>query len=315
MAARHRLDKATTLQALAFLAGFSVFGLHSTAYAFQSDKDLFQDLNMAARTAYAKARDKVLEGNVPVFVVSDKVTLVRGQHLGSRAYTPILYDQLKSLSHLPLGIAGAGLLALEKSGDSSWRTLLQDIRAKARVAQERMSAAAFNENQKARQTDLINRSIAYIDRALASPTLNPDDLKAYASSVGPLVLANANDAAQAQIDMLDQAVKELAQQLTADEWARATAVITGPKTAREGNLQSQYFLFAWNEKATGNRVLYMENIFEDDPALAVLQTVLNDRKIGALFFNDPSRMERDLLSDAATAELMRRFGKLGALQP
>jgi hypothetical protein len=62
----------------------------------------------------------------------------------------------------------------------------------------------------------------------------------------------------------------------------------------------------------GERVIYIENIFEDDQALAVLQTVLTDRKLGSLFFNDPSRMERDLLSDAATAELLRRFGRLGA---
>ena len=55
----------------------------------------------------------------------------------------------------------------------------------------------------------------------------------------------------------------------------------------------------------------MENIFDEDQALSVLQTILTDRKIGGLFFNDPSRMERDLLSDAATAELLRRFGRLG----
>lgn len=310
---RARLSKAKRM--LLAMTCLAVLSLTAQASAFQGDKDLFADLNMAGRSAYAQARSKALYGDVPVFIVSDKVTLIKGRHLGSRPYTPVLYDQLKSLSHLSLGIAGAGIFAMETPGDPAWRTMLQDLRSKANAAKERLNMAVFTPVQKERQVELIDRSLDYIGRALAKPAIDPQELKTYSDLVAPLLLANATEAAQAQIEALDQAVKDLAKQLTPDEWSRASAVITGPKTAREGNLQTQYFLFAWNEKSPGGRVLYMESIFDDDQALAVLQTVLNDRKVGALFFNEPSRMERDLLADAATVELMRRFGKLGASRP
>jgi hypothetical protein len=310
---RARLSKAKRM--LLAMTCLAVLSLTAQASAFQGDKDLFADLNMAGRTAYAQARSKALDGDVPVFVVSDKVTLIKGKQLGSRSYTPALYDQLKSLSHLPLGIASAGIFAMEMPGDPAWRAMLEDLSSKANAAQSRLNLTAFNPTQKERQMELIERSLAYINRALAKPTIDPQELRAYSNSVAPLLLSNATEAAQVQIQALDQAVNDLAKQLTPDEWARAAAIITGPKTAREGNLQAQYFLFAWNEKATGQRVHYMENVFADDQALGVFQTVLNDRKIGTLFFNEPSRMERDLLGDAATVELMRRFGRLGPFQP
>jgi hypothetical protein len=291
---------------------FSIVIFPFQTQAFQSDPQIFSDLNMSARSAYAKLKERSLYGETPVFLVSDKVTLIKGRHLGAISYTPPIYEQLKSISHITLGIAGAGLSALETPGDLSWKMLLGDLRSKAQLAKSRIDQASFSAMQKARQIQIIDASIAFIDRALSNGILNSADLKTYSLSMAPLVLANTTEAANAQIESLDLAVKTLAKQLTPDEWTRAMAVITGPKTAREGNLQSQYFLFSWNEKSMGERVIYIENIFEDDQALAVLQTVLTDRKLGSLFFNDPSRMERDLLSDAATAELLRRFGRLGA---
>ena len=281
------------------------------ANAFQGDGQLFNDLNMAGRSAYAKEHSKLLPEGLPIFLITDKVTLINGRKLGERPYTPPLYNQLKSIAHLSLGIAAAGLFAQETPNDPSWRASLADMRTKAISAKTRLDSSVFNAAQKQRQVQLIDLSVAYIDRALANQSFDPAALKAYALTTAPLLLANTTDAANAQLEALDEAVKDLAKQISPEAWGRSMAIITGPKTAREGNLQSQYFLFAFGEKATGQRVQYMENIFDEDQALSVLQTILTDRKIGGLFFNDPSRMERDLLSDAATAELLRRFGRLG----
>jgi hypothetical protein len=55
----------------------------------------------------------------------------------------------------------------------------------------------------------------------------------------------------------------------------------------------------------------MESIFDRDAALDVLRTVLNDRVASQAFFGESYRLERDLMADGATVELMRRFGRLG----
>lgn len=287
----------------------------SHASAFQGDGQLFNDLNMAGRSAYAKEHSKMLPADLPVFLVSGKVSLIKGSKRGERAYTPPVYDQLKSLSHLPLGVAAAGLFALETPNDLSWRSSLLDLRSKAISAKTRLDASALNTLQKQRQIAIIDQSLAFIDEALAKSSVDPDILKKYTQAMAPLLLANTTEAAQAQIAMLDQSVNDLGKDLSPDEWNRAIVVLTGPKTAREGHLQSQYFMFRLGEKVMGQRIIYVENIFDEDQALSVLQTLLIDRKIGGLFFNDPSRMERDLLSDAATVELMQRFGRLGQQRP
>ena len=43
-----------------------------------------------------------------------------------------------------------------------------------------------------------------------------------------------------------------------------------------------------------------------------LGVLLIDRQVGAAFFGEPGRMERDLLGDAAKVKLLQLFGKLGA---
>lgn len=287
----------------------------SHALAFQGDGQLFNDLNMAGRSAYAKEHSKMLPADFPIFLVTGKVSLIKGSKSGERSYTPPLYDQLKSLSHLSLGIAAAGLFALETPNDQSWRSSLLDLRSKAISAKARLDSSVLNTSQKQRQIAIIDQSLAFMDDALAKSSINSAALKQYTQAMSPLLLANTTEAARAQIEMLDRAVNDLGKDLSPEEWNRALVVLTGPKTAREGNLQSQYFMFRLGEKIMGQRIIYVENIFDEDQALSVLQTVLTDRKIGALFFNDPSRMERDLLSDAATAELMQRFGRLGHQKP
>ena len=106
-------------------------------------------------------------------------------------------------------------------------------------------------------------------------------------------------------------MRKLSKKLKPGEFEKAIAVITGPKTPREGNLQFQYFVYAFGAGSAGTRVLYMEGTFDREAALAVLRTVLNDRMASQAFFGETYRLERDVMADGATVELMRRFGYLG----
>ena len=72
------------------------------AFAQNPTSLLFNDLNAAARESYAASRALALKSDQPVFLVTDTVTLIRGEDLGSLPYTPALYHELKSISHLPL---------------------------------------------------------------------------------------------------------------------------------------------------------------------------------------------------------------------
>jgi hypothetical protein len=73
----------------------------------------------------------------------------------------------------------------------------------------------------------------------------------------------------------------------------------GTQAPRKGNLAVQYFARLLGEPGEGRRIVYAEAIFDETRALDLVATKLVDTQVGIDFFNDPLRMHRDLLSDAA----------------
>ena len=287
------------------------FALVLPALAQNPTPPLFGELNAAARESYAAARALALKGDQPVFLVTDTVTLIRGGDLGTLPYTPPLYDYLKSISHLPLGTYSASIGLLENPTDKRWIDRLRMLLKQLNSAQADLPKASFTEPQRVRQQNILSLSRIYLDAILMRGSADIASINLYSRTLAPLLLANAADAANVQIEGLDQAVRELSKKLKPGEFEKAIAVITGPKTPREGNLQFQYFVYAFGFGSAGTRVLYMESIFDREAALGVLRTVLNDRMASQAFFGETYRLERDLMADGATVELMRRFGYLG----
>ena len=287
------------------------FALILPAFAQNPTPPLFNELNVTARESYAAARALALKNDQPVFLVTDTVTLIRGEDLGSLPYTPPLYDHLKSISHLPLGAYSASMGLLGNPADKRWIDRLRALLNQLNSAQADLPKAAFTETQRVRQQSILSLSRAFLDDILMRETTDIASINQYSRTVAPLLLANAADAANIQIEALDQAVQTLNKKLKPGEFEKAIAVITGPKTPREGNLQFQYFVYAFGAGSAGTRVLYMESIFDRDAALGVLRTVLNDRVASQAFFGETYRLERDMMADGATVELMRRFGNLG----
>lgn len=287
------------------------FALILPTYAQSPTPSLFNDLNAAARESYGAARALALKSDQPVFLVTDTVTLIRGEDLGSLPYSPPLYHELKSISHLPLGVHSASIGLLESPTKQPWIERLRTLVKNVDIAEADLAKASFTEAQRVRQQKILLLSRAYIDNVLSRENVDMASITRYSRALAPLLLANAADAANVQIEALDQAVRELSKKLKPGEFEKALAVITGPKTPREGNLQFQYFVYAFGPGSAGSRVLYMESIFDREAALGVLRTVLNDRVASQAFFGDTYRLERDLMADGATVELMRRFGHLG----
>lgn len=287
------------------------FALTLAAFANEPVPSLFKDLNVTARESYAAARALALKSDQPVFLVTDTVTLIRGEDLGSLPYTPLIYDYLKSISHLPLGVYSASMGLVENPTDGRWLERLRTLLREVNSAEKNLVNAPFTEPQRLRQQNILSFSRAYLEDILMRGNANTASITQYARKLAPLVLANAADAANVQIEALDQAVRELSKKLKPGEFEKAIAAITGPKTPREGNLQFQYFVYAFGAGSAGTRVLYMEGIFDRETALSVLKTVLNDRQASQAFFGETYRLERDLMADGATVELMRRFGHLG----
>ena len=120
-----------------------------------------------------------------------------------------------------------------------------------------------------------------------------------------------SDAAEEQINTLDHQFKSWVKDMTPEERQHIRVVVGASHMPRIGNLAMQYFSAALAENFEGRyveegsskdnsfRLIYGENVFDEEKALRLLGTHLIDADIGTNFFNDAQRMHRDLLSDAA----------------
>jgi hypothetical protein len=275
--------------------------------------DLIQ-LNKVARDAYAKGRAQLLVAADPVFVVAfDELVLHNGGQTLKATFTPEIYHRLKQVAHLPLGIYGAlapTMAGLDAAGD--WRDSLKAMAAAADAAGDDIDRLGLAAPVRARQHRILDTARALIAGALAGaapPT--PEALTAFARQVAPWTLVNATEAANAQLDGLHLLVTAWRAQIGEAAWARAYVLVLGPRTPRAGNLGYEYFSAAMGPGAAGDRLIYTESIYDEATAMKLLGVLLIDRKVGEAFFGEPARMERDLLSDAAAAWILRTFGKLG----
>ncbi len=119
----------------------------------------------------------------------------------------------------------------------------------------------------------------------------------------PLILANTAEAARLRIDNYHRQMKQWRRELNDDQWQRIQVIIPGATMPRNNSLAVGYFAKLFAQAGEGNRLIYAESRFDESQALALLGTHLLDRQIGVAFFDDASRMSRDMLGPSADAYL------------
>ena len=88
-------------------------------------QDAFMELNTVSREAYSAIRNEVIPPDQAIFLVTDKLTLIRGGELGTRPIVPAIYRELKDISHLQLGVMaqlpGSSNIRALNRGSIAWR--------------------------------------------------------------------------------------------------------------------------------------------------------------------------------------------------
>lgn len=262
-------------------------------------------LNDAFREAYAEAKQRVLAANGPTLIVSgDNFSLIRGaQRLEANAGTPV-YDPVKTIAHVPLAIyvtltPGDGAVATDRIAT------LEKLRKLIPPAEQSLDQVKLSSADFARQKQIIERSVAFLDGIVRSRQCARRDLLAFTHSMAPLVMENVTLATRAQLDATHAVVSKWRREMSPDEWAKLHVVIIGPHMPREDLVVTQYFLRLLHEPQEGRRVVYAESLWQEQQAMDLLGTHLLDGGVGEAFFGDSMRMHRDLLGDAARIYLTK----------
>jgi hypothetical protein len=280
-------------------------GVAAEARAEPPTVDLLLTINKQFRKTYSQARAVKLARNGPVIVVEgEKLVLLHGKEREEAEIDLTKYHHFKTLAHVPLTV----YLLLDTT---ETETIPEEQLAELRRLREPIAAACgtlaergFSPAQIERQRKILADSLAVAEEALRQQCYTEKDRTAFARKMGPLVLANVADAARVQIDGYHAQVSTWRRKLSAEEWGKLRVVIMGSQMPRKDNLAVQTFARLLGEAGEGRRIVYAEALFDEKRALNLLGTHLLDREIAGAFFDDPVRMNRDLLGDAA-AEYLR----------
>ncbi len=252
--------------------------------------------------AYARARNQVAEED-PVFVVlaNDLVFFHHGERR-AWSFSPRAYHVLKEVAHVPLALfSSLGRGESEPAEHALGRSaaLLEWIEA----AQRKLASVELADDARRDSLEVLERSA----RALRSSPLSQASLLELAKHTGPALKRLIERATELQLDALHEHVESALHSLSRDQVERLQVVVTGNHQARVRSMPMQYFRKRLREpEGEERRVTYAEAVASEQEALALLGTKVLDRAIADAFFGDPTRMQRDLLGDAAHAILQAR---------
>jgi hypothetical protein len=265
--------------------------------------DALTALNNDFRAEYTAAKKEALAQEGPVILSEgDKLVFLRRGAREEAVVKPPIYHELKAVSHIPLALEV--MLAAEPNPLSETRLArLAHYRDLLSAAQGSLTSEGFSPQQVARQKQIVEASRSLLDKVIAAKSVDETELHKFTRGMAPLLWANVNEAAGAEMQRLYAQMPKWCREMSPEEWRTFHVVIIGPHMPREQEVSYQYFARLLGQRREGERVIYAESLWQERDALDLLATHIVDEQAGAAFFDDPMRMHRDLLGDAAEAYL------------
>lgn len=229
-------------------------------------------VNEAFHGSYDDQR-AVAERDPILVVLADDLVLFREKRRSTFHITPPEVTAAKAIAHAPVAL---------------W-LLLQRPGHEARIAELR----AFITQSPA--DPILGETLRWIDRM-------PFDPDAFAAALGPGLMEAIERATKLQLEALHRTTEEALATLSVEERRSLHVAVTGDHQARVRSLPMQYFQKRFVD---ADRVLYAEGVSDAEAAAALVGKQRLDRAMAKAFFGDPRRLQRDVLGDAAKAELAK----------
>jgi len=250
--------------------------------------------NEVFHQAYGSARDGVREQVAVLVVLPTELAFHHQNQRRGMPYSRPSFAQAKSAAH----IAVALFTLTDTKSDAHCREAVARLRehvASARDAAQRPDRASLDEEIE----KLLERCASFAQ--IACEHGGAERLRAdFAGDAGPRILRITELATREQIAGLHQAVEEILSTLTPAEQMELEVVVVGDHQARARSLGMQYFKRRFREEpGQDRRVTYGENIADEQEAISLVATRRLDKRIALAFFGDESRLQRDVLGDAA----------------
>lgn len=283
--------------------------LITQAYAINPDHQVdvaLVDLNSSFIKAHAAARKLNLENNRPIILLRGRQLVL--VHNNTEITSNIIfqgYDTFKVFSHIPvaiylmLGPPGSGKLDFER-----FQQLRQYLKKMEHVEQN-IDQIGLKGTDLERQKIILVLSKQYLKTVIGRQEYSTKDLYSFMRRMLPMIKANISGAAKSQIDAIHHQIMAWKRKIAPNDWKNLRVATQGAVLARNGDLVKQYFKHLLHIETEGMRLAYMELYFPPTPMLTLLATRAVDRGISLAVFDNPDRLFRDVLSDAATTYIKK----------
>jgi hypothetical protein len=269
-----------------------------------ADVGALETFDLTFREEYAHARAATLSSLRPIIVVAHgNLVLLQGENREEVEVIPPLYHHFKAVSHIPLALFAALAPLKQEQLDAERIEDLKHLRELIEAVRLAIGECGFSPEDLKRQTEIAGASLEFLDGVLAARRFSRQGVLEFTRKMGPLVLANGRSAAILEIDGYHKQATTWKQAIGPEACSRLRVVVLGSQMPRKGNVAIQYFAKCLGTHGESRRLVYAEQSSGEEAALNLLATHQLDSEIGVAFFNDPERMERDLLSDAAAQYL------------
>jgi len=259
------------------------------------------------RTMIVTAPKQIREKFGPIVLcMGNSLTLIKGKERETIPFIKQHYTGLKEVSHITLGTFVLLINHTDETLGDKTISKLQAYKAGIEKAAPKVTSdEGLEPNDEARQKELIAETLAFLSKVIIDKHVSADQLQAFVRKTSVPDLDNAYEAAGSQLNAMDKAMSKWHKEMSSDEWNQLYVFIATAHMPRQQLLAYQYFAKLLNQSEEGHRVIVGENpgTTTEEQAFDLIATHILDRKMASNFFNDPWRMHRDLLSDAAKSWL------------
>jgi hypothetical protein len=265
-------------------------------------------LNMLARAAYRRRLDDTQETLARIMVLDlYNLTLLERSFSETVSIAPPLYTVLKDLGHACLGVYSVLLPHVREGAPPGRGEELASFAEHLRRSREHFERLELEPESRALTGEIFALNEALLLRVTAGQPLQERHLEAWGRELGPRLERAFRLAARVQVDAIHAAVTGWAASRGENPWANLWVIPLGPRVAREGFLQAQYFERLLGPEGARERLIFGENLADTTEALRLLTAVVLDRSLSATLFGDRHRMEMDVLAFGARERLDELF--------
>jgi hypothetical protein len=271
------------------------------------------DVDTAMRANYDILKAKVAANLSPVIVIEPDLgggtyTLIcRGTRTTTRPVGP-LFQLVKSICHLPLGIYAILAPYLKGARTGDWRADLQSFQAVAESALARLDEAKLPRKAEDASRSILSAGIEFMQTCLEQSDFSMASFKHFAAKVQEPILANMNFAAQALVDGVEKQLAAWRKEIGEQGWKDLYAVILVIWTTEAQNQHHEILCRLMDQKTVEERLLAI-GVGEQEPdmvavALDNLARIVQDNVAAGLILPTDEELAKtlagtkDLLADA-----------------